>query len=299
MSQRILILCPGQGGQHPAMLDLARSDLRARDFLARYAPEPDPATMFENRVAQALMVASTLALWLAVRERIPAPALVAGYSIGELAAHGVAGALAPEDAVALAVQRAALMDQAASAHPGQAMAAIGGVGLDRARALAAACRFEIAIVTGEETCIAGGMVERLPELEAAVLAAGGRLQRLRVAVASHTSLMADAVAPFAAALEAASFGAQRCPVLSGIAATRIHGKHEAVAHLSRQLAETIQWSACMDAAIESGVTVALELGPCPALSRILQARHPQVACRSASEFRSIDGIAAWLERQSS
>jgi [acyl-carrier-protein] S-malonyltransferase len=53
----------------------------------------------------------------------------------------------------------------------------------------------------------------------------------------------------------------------------------------------------MDAAAESGVTVALELGPGAALSRMLRTRHPDIACRSVSEFRSLDGIVGWLERQ--
>jgi [acyl-carrier-protein] S-malonyltransferase len=130
-----------------------------------------------------------------------------------------------------------------------------------------------------------------------VHAAGARIQKLPVAIASHTPLMAEAVAPFARQLEAAAFGAQRCPVLSGIAATRVSGKVQAVDHLSRQLAQPIQWSACMDTAGEAGITVALELGPGSALSRMLAARQPGIACRSASEFRTVDGIAAWVERQ--
>jgi [acyl-carrier-protein] S-malonyltransferase len=53
----------------------------------------------------------------------------------------------------------------------------------------------------------------------------------------------------------------------------------------------------MDTAAEAGITVALELGPGSALSRMLEARHPGIACRSAAEFRTVDGIAAWVGRQ--
>jgi len=53
----------------------------------------------------------------------------------------------------------------------------------------------------------------------------------------------------------------------------------------------------MDACLEAGVTVALEMGPGAALARMLQARHPQIACRSVAEFRSLDGIHSWLGRQ--
>lgn len=296
MSARLLILCPGQGGQHAGMFDLARTHPRASEFLDRCAPFFDPEAMFENRVAQPAIVAASLAMWEALRERVPAPALVAGYSIGELAAYGVAGALAPQDAVALAATRATLMDQAALAHPGQVMAAISAVPLARARELARAAGFEIAIVTGEESCIAGGLALGLSALESAVVSAGGRLQKLPVGIASHTSLMNDAVAPFAAALNSAAFIAPRCPVLSGINASRTSTKEQAIDHLSRQLAQTIEWDACMDAAAEAGITVALELGPSSALARMFQSRHPEVACRSAADFRSIDGIATWLRR---
>lgn len=294
MSGRLLLLCPGQGGQHPAMFDLARGHPRAAALLGRFAVPAGP--LFDNRVAQPAIVASTLAMWDAIRDRAPAPALAAGYSIGELSAYGVAGALAPPAAVDLAATRARLMDEAAQATPPQALAALGGLALERMRALAHAQQFEIAIVTGHDSCIAGGLLAALPALEQALLAEGGRLQLLPVGIASHTSLMAPAVAPFAAALEAAGFGPQACPVLSGISAERIANKERAASHLSRQLAETIEWSACMDAAAEAGITVALELGPGAALARMLQARHPAIACRSVADFRGLDGIAAWLGR---
>jgi [acyl-carrier-protein] S-malonyltransferase len=297
MSTRLLVLCPGQGGQDTAMFDLARTDQGAASFLDRCALTLDPATMFDNRMAQPLVVAATLAMWQALRDRLPAPTLVTGYSIGELAAHAVAGAIAPLDAVTLAARRAALMDEAAQHHPGQAMVAVSALSTDRARSLAQRAGFEVAIVTGEDSCIVGGLADRFAGLDIAVHEAGGRLQRLPVAVASHTSLMAGAAEPFAAALETVRFASHGSAVLAGVDASRVTGRSAAVTTLSRQLAQTIQWSACMDAAAEAGITVALELGPGAALSRMLQSRHPQIACRSTSEFRSIGGVLAWIERQ--
>ena len=253
--------------------------------------------MFENRVAQPAIVGATLAMWEALRRRVPAPAMVAGYSVGELSAYGVAGALEP-------ARRGA-----AGGHPRApdgcrsrgVVTASAGRNQRRCRSRTCArwrraAGFEIAIVTGQDSCIAGGLASTLASLESQVVGAGGRLQRLPVGIASHTSLMAPAVAPFAEALLAAPFHAQVCPVLSGIGAERITDKPRAVETLSRQLSETIVWSECMDAAAEAGMTVALELGPGAALARMLQARHPQIACRSVADFRSLDGIVAWLGR---
>ncbi|HEU4374528.1 MAG TPA: acyltransferase domain-containing protein [Telluria sp.] len=295
MSARLLLLCPGQGGQHSAMFDVARTDTGAAAFLDSAGLSAiDPATMFDNCVAQPAIVAATLAMWEALRRRLPAPRLVAGYSVGELSAYGVAGALDPLEAVRLAAMRAALMDAAVAAP--QALVAMSGMSVERARVLAAVHGFDIAIVTGHDTCIAGGLDSELDKFEHAVTAAGAKLQRLPVGIASHTRWMAPAVAPFAGALAHAQVHPQTCPVLSGIGAEAVNSKTRAVATLSRQLSETIVWSDCMDAAAEAGITVALELGPGAALARMLQSRQPQIACRSVADFRSLDGIVSWLDR---
>lgn len=299
MKARLLLLCPGQGNQHAGMFALARADTRADALLARlqFGSDPDPALLFTNRVAQPALVACALATWEALRDSAPAPALVAGYSIGELAAWGVAGALSPEDAVELADTRARLMDESRQRHPGQALAAVSGVLLSACAAMIADDVFYIAIETGEDSCIVGGPAAGVASVEKKVLALGGRFTRLDVEVASHTPYMATAVAPFAAALRAAGFYPQGAPVLSGITASRIEGKALAVEHLSRQLAEPIRWMETMDACAEAGITVALELGPGASLSRMLQARHPRIACRSVADFRSLDGVRRWLERE--
>ena len=297
MSARLLLLCPGQGGQHAAMYDLARGDPAGAALLDACAPALDQETLFENQTAQPAIVAATLATWAALRPRLPAPSLVAGYSIGELAAHGVAGALPAAEAVGLARRRAAIMDGAAAAGARGALAAVSALPLERVRAFAQVEGWHLAIVNGEDACVAGGPEPRYETFAGACEAAGARVQRLPVAVASHTPLIAAAVQPFADALDAAPFDGWQCPVLAGISGARIAARQAAIEHLSRQLAETIEWSACMDAAVESGISVALELGPGAALARMFAARHPQVACRSVAEFRSLDGIVGWVERQ--
>uniref|UniRef100_UPI003977410B ACP S-malonyltransferase n=1 Tax=Janthinobacterium sp. TaxID=1871054 RepID=UPI003977410B len=178
----------------------------------------------------------------------------------------------------------------------QALAAISGLGQARLRGPLGAAGWHIAIETGADACIAGGPAAALESLAAGVAAAGGRLGRLPVDVAAHTPYMREAVAPFAAALRASAYRTPRAPLLSGIGACKIDSKAAAVEHLSRQLAEKIVWMDCMDACAEAGVTVALELGPGAALSRMLLARHPGIDCRAAADFRSLDGIARWLGR---
>ena len=119
---------------------------------------------------------------------------------------------------------------------------------------------------------------------------------LPVAVASHTPYMAAAVVPFAEALRRHGLADPVIPVLSGISAELICQAGKAMSHLARQVAEPIRWADCMDACVEAGVTVTLELGPGAALSRMLHARHPHIECRAVADFRSLQGVKNWLVR---
>ncbi|GGZ08804.1 ACP S-malonyltransferase [Pseudoduganella plicata] len=303
MTGRLVVLCPGQGGQHAGMFDMARTDPAGSRLLDAWFDDPllaaplREAPGFSNRVAQPSIVAATLAMWTALGELPAQPVLVAGYSIGELSAYGVARALDPLDTIRLAVERARMMDACLVAGAPQAMVAFSGMPVGSVDELLDRFGFYRAIVTGEDTLVAGGPASGRDALAAAAVQAGGRVTVLPVEVASHTPLLQGAVAPFAALLHRQRWLPPAFPVLSGISAEPVHDGAHAVDRLSRQIAETIRWQECMDACAEAGATVALELGPGAALSRMLQMRHPHIACRSVSEFRAVAGIRGWLERQ--
>lgn len=293
---RLLLLCPGQGDQHEGMFELARTSLAAKALLADQITLPTGDDIYANRNAQPLIVAATLAMWAAIKDFAPAPSLVAGYSIGELSAYGIAGAIDASQAMALAGQRAQLMDACLQEHPGQALLTISGMPLASASTLATAHGYHVSIETAEDSCIVGGPAAQADALHHAAEAAGARSRRLPVQVASHTPYMQSAVAPFALALQAAAFKPALAPVLAGVDASTVDSKAAAVDTLSRQLAQPIRWLSCMDAAAEAGITVALELGPGSALSKMLQQHQPQIHTRSVADFRSLHGIQSWLSR---
>ncbi|MBV0881326.1 acyltransferase domain-containing protein [Noviherbaspirillum sp. L7-7A] len=305
---RLAILCPGQGGQHPGMFDLALSDPATIAALAGWGMErtagvaphalPDsPEALHDNRIAQPLVVAATLAMWQALRADLPTPALAAGYSIGELAAYGVAGALAPADVVSLAAQRAALMDDCVGPDQPHGMLAVSGLEEAALQALLPAGALHIAIDTGEANFIVAGLRHALTELAAACEQRGVHATWLPVKVASHTPLMHAAAVKFRPLLEAATWSEPAFPLLSGTGASAVSQRGQALDALTEQIGTRIRWGACMDAIAEVGVTVALELGPGAALSRMLRDRHPHIEARSASEFRSLAGLVGWLRRR--
>lgn len=307
MTSSLAILCPGQGTQHACMFDMARTDTRAILMLEQCSLDArlgmpladvlaDPALLFANRMAQPLIVAASLAMWTALKDDMPEPALIAGYSVGELSAYAVAAALSDTDTVRLAALRADLMNDCLRDTPGQALAAVSGVFIPSARSLLHDHGFHIAIQTSENTAIVGGLLALLPNMEAAITAMGGRINLLPVAVASHTPYMRPAVAPFERALRQQLWNGPKIPIVAGISGNRIGDVGEAISTLSGQIAEPIRWMDCMDACAEAGITTALELGPGSSLSRMLQERHPRIECRSVADFRTLAGIRQWLGR---
>ncbi|MBH1462242.1 malonate decarboxylase subunit epsilon [Stenotrophomonas maltophilia] len=296
----LALLCPGQGAQHAAMfehvrdLPAARNVLEAasavlgRDVFAVAADE----SRFGNALAQPLLCAASLAHWQGLREAVQAPVLVAGYSIGELAAHAIAGSVDAATCLALAARRAWLMDSASPADAGlQAV-----LGLER-HVLQPLCDLHgayVAIANGHDHFIVGGTHASLQGLADAARARGAGIRPLPVHVPAHTPLLAAAVAPFAAALDASALQAPRLPLLAGIDARPVRDRTTAVHTLSLQLAQTIEWAQVMRQAFERGARVFLQLGPGNALARMVAPAYPCCEVRAVEEFQSLEGAAAWV-----
>lgn len=303
MNGRIALLCPGQGAQHADMFSVLGARMPDRHGLETLLGMPlaqalgDPSTLYANRQAQPLLVAATLAAWERIADLLPLPVVAAGYSIGEVSAHAVAGAIEGVDAVVLAARRAALMDAAIDPAAPQGLAAVSGLSMARLRPLLAAHGLYPAILNAEDAQIVGGARSALAGLEADLASTGARVSTLPVEVASHTPLMRAAAQAFREELERARFHGWRFPVLAGIDASTVSSTVAAIDTLSRQIAEPLRWIDCMDALAESGVAAVIELGPGAALARMFAARHPEIPCRSLADFRSTEGFSAWLERQ--
>jgi [acyl-carrier-protein] S-malonyltransferase len=285
------------------MLDLALATPAGAEVIRRAAAAlgRDPALavraggpdLFANASAQPLVCAAELATWAALRDLLPPARLFLGYSLGELAALGCAGALVPEETVLLAARRAELMDRAAP--EGGGLVGLRGVPLARAEALCAEVGAEVAIVNGPDHCVAGGTEAALARLERRAAAAGAApTHRLRISVPAHTALLGAAVGPFAEALERSELRDPAVPVLAGISGAPVRTRAAAIAALSAQLARRIEWARCLAAAAEMGCTVFLELGPGLALARMAAEALPEVQARSVEEFRSPGGVARWV-----
>jgi [acyl-carrier-protein] S-malonyltransferase len=297
------LLCPGQGGQHAGMAKHLEGLPAAESVFSAAATALGAdvrrclgGDIFENAVAQPLIAIAQLATWSAVRDELPVPLGVAGYSLGELAAYGVADALDAACLARLARARAGLMDEAARAQPGS-MVALRGISRREVEALCRRFGAEISIVIAEDAFVLGASEADTAGIEAEAVAGGLQVTCLRVGVASHTSRLASAVEPLRSVLSSAALRAPRFPVVAGIDGSWVRGPERAIATLAAQVARTVEWTQCMDALHERGCRLCLELGPGAALSKLMRDRYPDVEARSVEEFGSLAGATRWLERQ--
>ncbi|MBC3920486.1 acyltransferase domain-containing protein [Undibacterium sp. CY18W] len=306
---KFALLCPGQGAQSAQMFALASQHTGADSFVQDVLKQTihqhaladvlsSTALLFENRYAQPLLVAATLANWLALKQHLPVPDLVAGYSVGEVAAHAVSGSMEVLAALELATARAALMQ--ACVHAPQRMLAVSGIAIEDIRHFVAGHDLHIAIITADNKAIIAGLATHISAAIPDILLLPGHdigYTEVAVHIASHTPLMQAAATDFAQVLMDTTICDTDVGVLAGITGETVTAPAAIRSSLLAQMTQTIQWHACMDAMAESGIRFALELGPGAALSRMLQLRHPHIACRSVADFRSLEGVIQWVQRQ--
>lgn len=299
----LALLFPGQGAQHPGQLPWLAAEAGAAPTLAALDGRlgagwrerlADAHWLHANAVAQPLLTGLGIATWQALAQHLPAPVAVAGYSVGELAACSVAGAFDAETALSLAATRAQAMDTATAGRATGLLSVQGPGAAALARAWPA---LAVAIRIGPERLLLGGPIDVLAAAEAAGRAGGLRCSRLPIGVASHTPFMADAAQAFGRHLAGIALQAPRTPVVCNWTGAATRQPAVLAAALTAQIAATVRWDECMDSLAERGVRCVLEVGPGATLAAMWRERHPALPARSADEFRSAQGLVAWVRQQ--
>ncbi len=306
----LAILCSGQGGQHAGMFALTGACPAAQALFAQattllghdprsLVSSVEAAALQANRTAQLLCVLQALCVAAALEDALPRERCVAGYSVGEMAAWSVAGLFAPRDALALTVARAEAMD--AARRGVQGMLFIRGLSRAVIDGLLVGQDAAVAIVNPGNAFVVAGTQAALQSVAAAAQRQGvARVVPVGVNVASHTPLMHEASAAFGAQLALAPVAAtptRGTRLFSGIDGSVVLNGPAAVGELASQLSQPVQWAVCLEACVEAGADTFLELGPGSALAGMAANAHPGVAARSVDEFKSLEGVRAWLARR--
>ncbi|MEO6082777.1 MAG: acyltransferase domain-containing protein, partial [Umezawaea sp.] len=96
--------------------------------LVRLGTTAEAEEIKDTSITQPLVVALALLAFEELRKRVdlPSDTVIAGHSVGELAAAAMAGVLSADDAVVLAAVRGAEMAAACALHPTGMAAVLGG-----------------------------------------------------------------------------------------------------------------------------------------------------------------------------
>jgi [acyl-carrier-protein] S-malonyltransferase len=304
----LAILCSGQGRQHRDMFALTGDAPAAASLFAHAATllgGRDPRKMVRsetaealhhNRIGQVLCTLQALAAAAVLRDQMPNRHILAGYSVGEVAAWGVAGLVSMTDALDLVARRAEAMD--AATLPGDGMLFVRGLPRDAIDGLCERHQAAVAIVNPGDAFILGGSRASLKALaDDAKAMNAARVVDVPVEVASHTRRLARASTEFRnrlSRLAVTALPTAGTRLLSGIDATPVIDVKTGLDKLAAQISQTVQWADCLQACIESEATVFLELGPGRALSEMVAGAYHDVATRSVEDFRTLDGVRAWL-----
>ncbi len=278
---------PGQGSQSVGMLDaLAAAEPLVRDTFAvasaalgydlwqLVSAGPDDALNSTERTQPALLVAGVAVWRVWCMHGGPAPACLAGHSLGEYTALVAAEALDLATAVKLVEFRGRAMQAAVPPGVG-AMAAVLGLDDDAVRAACAesAAGEVVAAVNlnSPGQVVIAGNVAAVERAAAACKARGAkRVVPLPVSVPSHCALMQPAAKALEQRLATTELRAPRIPVVHNFD-VEAHQDPAAIKRaLVAQLHSPVRWVECVAALKARGATRIVECGPGKVLAGLVK-----------------------------
>ncbi|NTY63461.1 acyltransferase domain-containing protein [Mycolicibacterium sphagni] len=302
----IAVLAPGQGSQTPGMLadwlelpgaaDQIKtwSDIAGLD-LARLGTTATADEITDTAVTQPLVVAATL---LANGELVKRGLLagkktvVAGHSVGEIAAYAIAGVISADDAVKLAAVRGAEMAKACAIEPTGMSAILGG---DEAEVLARLEALDLVPANRNAAgqIVAAGAIAALEKL-AEDPPAKSRVRQLATAGAFHTHYMASALDGYAAAAAEVVTAEPTTTLLSNADGQPVASAQDAMEKLVAQLTRPVRWDLCtetMRTLFENTEGSAIvEFPPAGTLAGIAKRELRGVANRAIKTPADLDGL---------
>jgi [acyl-carrier-protein] S-malonyltransferase len=305
----LAFLFPGQGAQRPGMasalresdpdvlaVHLARANAASGLPIERLCADGPAAELVRTEVAQPALFAVSLALADVARTLGLRPHAVAGHSLGEYTAAVAAGALAPEEGVALVARRGKLMARAQRERPG-AMAAIVGPAPETVEALCAAAAgagtLAPANFNAPSQTVVSGDAAAIERLLALVRERGeGRAVRLPVGAAFHSTLMRPVQRELGSAVAGLGWRDPEVPVAANASGAMVQTAAGVREALVAQIAAPVRWVACVRALLDAGCRHFLELGPGRVLSGLVRQIAPEADVVAADSRAAIEAYAA-------
>lgn len=272
----IALLAPGQGSQTPGMLNPWLELPGATDRLTlwskasgldltRLGTTATADEITDTSITQPLVVAAALLAFDEIDKRglLPADAIIAGHSVGELAAAAIAGVITADEAVTLAAVRGAEMAKACALEPTGMSAVLGG---NEDEVLARLAELELVPANRNAVgqIVAAGRLAALEEL-AANPPEKARVRSLPVAGAFHTAFMAPAQDAVTAAAAKITPADPTRTLLSNFDGKSVESGSDALTKLAAQVTRPVRWDLCSESLRNAQVSAVVELPPAGAL----------------------------------
>ena len=282
----LALLLPGQGAQTPGMLAPWISNAENQKLIATWSLHIDldlerlgtiasAEEIKDTANAQPLIVAAGLlgANSLLSNDGFKV-SVVAGHSVGEIAAAGIAGVLSQSQALELVRQRGIAMAKVASQFETGMAAVLGGE-----RDLVLKAISELALVAANENgagqIVAAGALDALDKLIENP-PTGSRVRALAVAGAFHTPYMQSAVEQVTKYAENLKINEPISQLLSNRDGSVVASGKDAINRIVHQIANPVRWDLCMESLVQLGVTGSIELPPAGTLVGLLKRATPTI-----------------------
>jgi [acyl-carrier-protein] S-malonyltransferase len=241
----------------------------------------------QTELQQPALVATSLAINAALRQRQITPDYVIGHSVGEFSALGAANALGVSETIALVRERGLATAAAASAHPGS-MAAILGLADEAVETL---CRTIANVWPANYNCpgqlVVSGETSAVDECcTQARMAGAARAVRLKVSGAFHSPLVGLAAERLKPALDRIDFKTPTVQFVSTVTA-RIEEAQRFRGLLVEQLTAPVRFTQAAGELIGLGVTTFFEVGPGSVLSGLLKRIDSSVRTIAVNDLKSL------------
>jgi len=245
----------------------------------------------DTAVTQPLVVAATLLAHqeLAARGLLAdADTVVAGHSVGEIAAYAIAGVISADDAVALAATRGAEMAKACAVEPTGMSAVLGG---DETEVLARLEALDLVPANRNAAgqIVAAGALSALDKL-AEDPPAKARVRQLATAGAFHTRYMASALDGYAAAAEGVTAAEPTTTLLSNVDGQPVTSAADAMSKLVAQLTRPVRWDLCNESIRQREVNAIVEFPPAGTLVGIAKRELRGVPTHAVKTPADLDGL---------
>jgi [acyl-carrier-protein] S-malonyltransferase len=276
---------PGAAERFAAWSEISGLDL------ARLGTSATAEEITDTSVTQPLVVAATLLAHEELTKRgllSDTDAVVAGHSVGEIAAYAIAGIISADDAVKLAATRGAEMAKACAVEPTGMSAVLGG---EEADVLA---RLEELDLTPANRNAAGQIVAAGSLTALSKLAedppAKARVRPLATAGAFHTRYMASALDGYAAAVENVTTAEPTAKLLSNADGQPVASAADAMSKLVSQLTRPVRWDLCTETLRANNVTAIVEFPPAGTLAGIAKRELRGVPTHAVKSPADLDGL---------